>query len=93
MTIAMNTSPARSILVTGAAKRIGAAIARALHAAGANVVVHCNRSLASADALVHELNAIRAKSAVGAQGDLLDYKALKSLIDRAASAGSRRRSS
>ena len=33
-----------AILVTGAAKRIGAAIARELHAAGADVVLHCNRS-------------------------------------------------
>ena len=35
-----------AILVTGAAKRIGAAIARELHAAGAEVALHCNRSRA-----------------------------------------------
>jgi pteridine reductase len=34
----------RAVLVTGAARRIGAAIARTLHAAGRSVIVHCNRS-------------------------------------------------
>lgn len=43
------------ILVTGAARRIGAAIARALAAEHANVIVHCNRSRTEADALVDEL--------------------------------------
>ncbi len=74
-----------AIIVTGAAKRVGAAIARVLHSAGANVVVHCNRSRAEADALVQELNGIRAKSAAILQGDLLAFNALKGLIDQAAS--------
>ena len=43
-------------LVTGGARRVGAAICRRLHAAGANVVVHCNRSQHDAQVLVHELN-------------------------------------
>ena len=59
-----------TFFVTGAAKRVGAAITRALHATGANVIVHCNRSLKEADAIVKELNAIRAKSAAVVQGDL-----------------------
>ena len=75
-----------SILVTGAAKRVGAVIARTLHATGANVIVHCNRSRAEADALVKELNAARAHSAALLQGDLLACNALKGLIDQAASA-------
>ena len=74
-----------AIFITGAAKRVGASIARALHAAGANVIVHCNRSRAEADALVHELNNARAKSASVLQGDLLAYNALKGLMDQAAS--------
>ena len=74
-----------AIIITGAAKRVGAAITRALHAAGANVIVHCNRSRPAADALVRELNAARAKSAAVLQGDLLAYNALKGLIDQAAS--------
>ena len=78
-----DTRPA--IIVTGAAKRVGAVIARTLHAAGANVIVHCNRSRKEADVLVKELNAARAKSASVVQGDLLAYNALKGLIDHAAS--------
>lgn len=77
-------SPA--ILVTGGAKRIGAIIARALHTAGANVIVHCNRSRAEADKLTKEFNSLRAHSAAVVQGDLLAYNALKGLIDQAASA-------
>ena len=79
-----STSPA--ILVTGAAKRVGAAIARTLHAAGANVIVHCNRSRAEADKLTKELNSLRDHSASVLQGDLLACNALKGLIDQAASA-------
>ena len=78
-----DTRPA--IIVTGAAKRVGAVIARTLHAAGANVIVHCNRSRKEADALVKELNTTRVKSASVVQGDLLAYNALKGLIDHAAS--------
>ncbi len=75
------TTPA--ILVTGAAKRVGATIARTLHAAGANVIVHCNRSRAEADALTKALNAVRPKSAAVVQGDLLAFNALKGLINQA----------
>lgn len=78
-----SSSPA--ILVTGAARRVGAVIARTLHAAGVNVIVHCNRSRADADKLVKELNAQRAHTATVLQGDLLAYNALKGLIDHAAS--------
>ena len=80
-----NPQPNPAIIITGAARRVGAAIARSLHAAGANVIVHCNRSRIEADALVKELNAVRAKSASVLQGDLLAYNALKGLIDQAAS--------
>jgi pteridine reductase len=81
----MSPSAAKAILVTGAAKRVGAATSRCLHAAGANVIIHCNRSRAEADALAHELNDLRPKSASVVQGDLLAYNALKGLIDHAAS--------
>ena len=47
----MTPSNSKSILITGAARRVGAAIARRLHGAGCNVVIHCNRSRAEADAL------------------------------------------
>ena len=50
-----NTLTGRRILVTGGAKRVGAAIVRALAAAGAEVVIHCDRSPAEAEALAAEL--------------------------------------
>ena len=49
----------RGVLVTGAARRIGAAIARRLHGAGARVALHCHRSRDEADALAGELNGAR----------------------------------
>jgi pteridine reductase len=79
----MAPSANKSVLVTGAAKRVGAATARALHAAGANVVIHCNRSRAEADALANELNKTRAHSAAVVQGDLLAHNALKGLVTQA----------
>ncbi|MBR0056231.1 MAG: SDR family NAD(P)-dependent oxidoreductase, partial [Kiritimatiellae bacterium] len=45
----------KKVLVTGGARRIGAAISRALAAEGADVVVHCNRSLREAEALASAL--------------------------------------
>lgn len=75
-----------AILVTGAAKRVGAVIARTLHAAGANLILHCNRSRIEADKLMKEMNALRADSAAVVQGDLLAYNALKGLVVQAASA-------
>ena len=74
-----------TFFVTGAAKRVGAAITRALHAAGANVIIHCNRSRDDADILARELNSARPNSASILQGDLLAYNALNGLIDQAAS--------
>jgi pteridine reductase len=69
------------VLVTGAARRVGAAIARKLHAAGAQVVLHYHRSAAEAQALAAELNAVRPASATPLGGDLLDLKVLHSLVE------------
>lgn len=66
----MDTSPAPVILVTGAARRVGAEIARQVHAAGARVVIHHRRSAAEAEALAAELNALRPASAATVAGDL-----------------------
>ena len=73
----------RVVLITGAARRIGAAIARTLHAAGARVVLHCNRSRAEADALAAELDAARPRSSAVVQADLLDVARLQPLVDEA----------
>ncbi len=72
-------------LVTGGARRVGAAITRALHTAGCRVVVHCNRSRSDADALADELNTLRTDSAAVEVADLLDLDALTKMVARAES--------
>lgn len=67
-------------LVTGAARRIGAAIARQLHALGHDVVIHYNGSAEQARALAAELDAQRAGSALTLQADLLDADARLALV-------------
>ena len=63
------------ILITGAARRVGAEIARTLHAAGARVAIHYRASAAEAEALAAELNA-GVPSRRGSPADLLDVAAL-----------------
>ena len=70
------------MLVTGAAKRIGAAVARAFHGRGARVAVHYHRSQSEAQQLVEQLNALRAHSAVALGANLLDTAALPGLVER-----------
>ena len=55
------------VLITGAAKRLGAGTARRLHAQGWRIIVHCRGSLEDAEALAAELNGRRADSARVAQ--------------------------
>jgi pteridine reductase len=69
------------VLVTGAARRVGAAIARKLHGAGAQIVVHYHRSAGEAQALAAELNEARPASVTPLGGDLLDFKVLESLVE------------
>jgi pteridine reductase len=69
------------VLITGGARRIGAAISRKLHAAGAQLVIHYHRSTAEAHALAAELNATRPASVTALGGDLLDLKVLSSLVE------------
>jgi pteridine reductase len=70
-------------LVTGGARRVGAAIARRLHGAGASVVLHYRDSAAEADALAKELNALRAKSAATVKAELLAPIAPRALVSEA----------
>ena len=80
----MTASPSltgKVALVTGAARRIGAAICRCLHQNGADVVVHYRGSAAEADALCNDLNALRADSAQSAQADLAATGTLPALIE------------
>lgn len=67
-----NPTQPRVALVTGSAVRVGAAIARRLHGARFNVLLHYKRSRDQAEALAAELNALRANSAHTVQADLLD---------------------
>jgi pteridine reductase len=69
------------VLVTGAARRIGAAVATTLHAAGASVAVHYRDSAGEAEALVAELNAVRPDSATSIQADLLDTVKLPGIVE------------
>jgi pteridine reductase len=70
-------------LVTGAARRVGAAIARRLHAAGASILIHYRGAEAEAARLEKELNALRAGSAIKVRGDLLAPIAPQALVGAA----------
>ena len=68
------------VLVTGGAKRVGAAICRRLHAAGASVVLHYRSSAQEALAVQAGLQAVRPGSVLGVQADLLDPDAIPRLV-------------
>ncbi|MEZ5538262.1 MAG: pteridine reductase [Thiolinea sp.] len=67
-------------LITGSARRIGAGIARCLHAAGANVMVHYRNSADDALVLQQELNRQRPDSCFLLKGDLLDVGQLPRMV-------------
>lgn len=69
------------VLITGGAKRVGAAICRALHAQGAQLMIHYNTSVNEARALQAELNLIRSNSVAITQGDLLNIDVLPNLVE------------
>jgi len=75
----------KSALVTGAAQRIGATLARALHAAGANVILHYRSSAQAATDLARELNLCRPGTTVTVEADLLDLAQLHALAHHASS--------
>lgn len=76
-----NKQPKPVALVTGSARRIGAAIVQRLHAAGFRVAIHCHQSLTQAHELAEVLNAARPGSAVVVQADLRLPAALDDLIE------------
>ena len=80
-----NQSPV--VLITGAARRIGAVIARIFHSNGYQVVIHYNNSAAAADKLCEELNAQRDNSALLVQADLNDMAGLQKIADLVSSIG------
>lgn len=70
------------VLITGGAKRVGAAICRRLHGAGANLMLHYRASAGEARLLQAELNHQRKDSVALIQADLLDLGKVPSLIDQ-----------
>lgn len=72
----------RTVLITGAARRVGAAVVRALHGAGADVIIHCHRSIQAAQALSGELEKLRRGSSGVVVADLLDTAALPAVVTR-----------
>ncbi len=74
----------KAVLITGAAKRLGAALAAAFHRSGYNVILHYHRSCNEADALQRRLHLQRPGSVATLQGDLRDTTHLDALIERAA---------
>lgn len=73
----------KNVLITGAAKRIGAACARLLHSEGCNVFLHYRSSKEDALQLCAELNQQRPDSAKVMQADLLNMNELESVAREA----------
>lgn len=67
-------------LITGSARRIGAAIAQALHASGFKIAIHCHHSLIKAQALAQQCNQLRPDSARVFTADFRQEQAAEQLI-------------
>jgi pteridine reductase len=81
----MTASQEKTVLITGAARRVGAHVARVLHDHGMRVVIHYRNSENDAKSLANDLNEKRKDSAAIIQGDLLAIDQLPNLIEQAAS--------
>ncbi|MBI3345200.1 MAG: pteridine reductase [Gammaproteobacteria bacterium] len=78
-----NTDNPKVVLITGAAHRVGAAVAEALHAEGFNLVLHYRLSKDAAQTLQAKLNTVRENSVTLIAGDLLDTAKLPRLVQQA----------
>jgi pteridine reductase len=72
---------AKVALVTGAARRIGAAIATRLHAAGYRLALHAHGSVAELDALCAQFEQRVPGSTLALHADLADTAALPALVE------------
>lgn len=74
------SEPSPVALITGAARRVGATIARRLHAAGYNLALHHRHSTAEASALQAELERARPGSILVLQAELAEFDRLPELV-------------
>lgn len=72
----------KTILITGGAKRIGQEIAKTMHQAGYNIMVHYRSSAGLASELVASFNNLRENSAASVQADMLDINSIPKVIDK-----------
>jgi pteridine reductase len=77
------TGPAQGgvALITGAARRIGAEVARRWHRAGGRVAITYRSSADDANALLAELNGQRPASAIAIANDIVQTAALPAVVD------------
>ncbi len=81
----MNETQTKVALITGAARRIGAEIARTLHNSGYNVIIHYKNSETEAKQLANELNTQRKGSAAIIQWELLNTSTISELVNNSIS--------
>ena len=74
--------PRRVALITGSARRVGATIARTLHAAGYDLALHYRASIADVQVLCAELEAVRAGSTLTLQAELADTATLPGIVEK-----------
>lgn len=76
-------SKPKVVMITGAARRVGAEMVRHLHQAGMNIILHYRSSSKDATSLAEQLNATRADSVQLLKGNLKDYQNIPQLVDEA----------
>lgn len=76
-----NAGMRKVVLVTGAARRVGATIARTLHAAGYDLALHYRHSRGEMDVLTGELEALRPNSTLAVAAELADIEHLPRLVE------------
>ena len=79
----------RTILITGAAKRIGREMAKAFFDRGWDIIIHFNNSIEDARSLADQMNAQRNNSALIFQANLDHAKDIEKLADLALSKNGR----
>ena len=80
-----NSATTKVALVTGGARRLGAAMVRAFHARGVDIALHYNTSRAAAESLATELNNRRAHSVRLFSADLCEHAVSASLVQQVVS--------